>query len=84
VVAALFAGPLVYLVAHALAGPTDALDALERADALGPLRRSVVLAVTVSIGATVVGTGLAWLTTRSDVPLRRMWRILAPLPLVVP
>ena len=32
----------------------------------------------------MVGTGLAWLTVRTDLPGRRIWRILAPLPLVFP
>ena len=50
----------------------------------GPLGRTLVLAVSVTLSATVAGTGLAWLTTRTDVPLRRVWRILAPLPLVIP
>ena len=38
-----------------------------------------------SARAAVVGTGLAWLTTRTDLPLRRLLaRWLAPLPLVYP
>ncbi|MDP9021803.1 MAG: iron ABC transporter permease, partial [Actinomycetota bacterium] len=31
-----------------------------------------------------VGTGGAWLVTRTDVPARRLWRILLPVPLVIP
>ena len=32
----------------------------------------------------MAGTAQAWLLTRSDVPGRRMWRVVGPVPLVVP
>jgi iron(III) transport system permease protein len=40
--------------------------------------------VLVSVATGIVGTGMAWLLVRTDVPLARLWRILAPLPLVFP
>jgi iron(III) transport system permease protein len=49
-----------------------------------PLVRTLTLATTVSVSAAVVGTALAWVTTRTDLPLRRLWAALAPLPLVFP
>ena len=44
------------------------------------------LALTIAVTATSlsIGTVTAWLTTRTDVPGRRVWTILAALPLVVP
>ena len=42
------------------------------------------MAVIVSVATGVLGTGLAWLLVRTDVPLARVWRLLAPLPLVFP
>ena len=35
-------------------------------------------------GAVAIGLPLAWLIVRTDLPLRRLWAVLAPLPLVVP
>lgn len=51
---------------------------------LAPLGRSVWLGLTVSVASMAVGLGLAWLTVRTDLPGRRFWRLLAPLPLVFP
>ena len=48
------------------------------------LANSVVLATTVTVAALLVGVPIAWLTTRSDLPGRRVWAVLAVLPLVVP
>jgi iron(III) transport system permease protein len=43
-----------------------------------------VLAAAVAASAAVVGTAVAWVLTRTDVPLRRLWAVLTPLPLVFP
>ncbi len=61
--------------------PTSATRSASR---VGPLWRTVQLAVIVSVATGVLGTGLAWLLVRTDVPLARVWRLLAPLPLVFP
>ncbi len=50
----------------------------------GPLWRTVQLAVLVSASTACLGTLLAWVTTRTDLPLRSMWRIVLVLPLVLP
>ena len=42
------------------------------------------LALIVGLATGILGTGLAWLLVRTDVPLARVWRVLAPLPLVFP
>ncbi len=51
---------------------------------LAPLWRTVQLAVLVSASTAVLGTALAWATTRTDLAGRRFWRIVVPLPLVYP
>ncbi len=84
VIAAFFAGPTVYLVWRNLDLGAELWDAITSSRTIEPLARTLWLAVTVSITAAVAGTVLAWMTTRSDVPGRRVWRILAPLPLVIP
>ena len=82
--AAFFAAPLGYLIYENIRLRTDILDILVVARTWGPLRNSLVLAVTVSAAAMVVGTALAWATVRLDLPGRRLWAALAPLPLVFP
>lgn len=80
--AVLFATPALYVFWRVFTTGTD-LSELWR-DVPAPLWRTVQLAVLVSISAAVLGTSLAWLLLRTDVPLRRFFRVLAPLPLVFP
>ena len=84
VVAALFATPLGYLVWENLSRGTDLWQTLRDEHAFDPLRRTLTLGVTVSLATVAVGTALAWLTVRTDLPGRRAWRVAAPLPLVIP
>jgi iron(III) transport system permease protein len=48
------------------------------------LAGTVALSAAVTITALAVGTATAWLTTRTDLPGRRIWMLLAALPLVIP
>lgn len=84
VVGLCFIGPLVYLVAKTVGFGDEAIDVLTSDDALGPLSRSLLLAVTASATCALLGTGLAWLVTRTDLPGRRFLRIVLVLPLVIP
>ncbi len=79
-----FAFPGAYLVYRNFAAGADPAGLLFSDRTVGPLWRSLRLAVSVSAAALVLGTALAWLTTRTDLPLIRLWRILMPLPLVFP
>lgn len=79
-----FIGPLVYLVVRTVGFGDEAIDVLTSDDALGPLSRSLLLAVTASATCALLGTGLAWLVTRTDLPGRRFLRIVLVLPLVIP
>jgi iron(III) transport system permease protein len=84
IVAAVFAGPLVYLALRNARDLSGTLEVLGSDDALGPLTRTLTLATAVAAACAALGTALAWLVTRTDLPLRRMWRVLVPLPLVIP
>ena len=84
VLALAFAFPGAYLVYRNFAGGADPAGLIISDRTIGPLWRSLSLAVSVSGAALVLGTGLAWLTTRTDLPLNRLWRVLLPLPLVFP
>ena len=83
-VAVLFAAPLGYLVVRVAQLGQESIDVLTGSGVWTPLRSTITLAASVSVTAAIVGTGLAWLTTRTDVPLRRVWALAAPLPLVYP
>lgn len=77
-----FALPFAYLVVRNLHG--DLLATLRDEHIAGPLGRTLALAFTTSITTAVIGTALAWLLVRTDLPGRRWMRKLAPLPLVFP
>ncbi|MCZ7529957.1 MAG: iron ABC transporter permease [Acidimicrobiia bacterium] len=83
-VAVVFAAPLGYLVWKNLGNAGDYLDILSDEGAFAPARRSLLLASTVASTSAVLGTTLAWLLIRSDLPGRRTFSVLAALPLVVP
>jgi iron(III) transport system permease protein len=76
--------PLAYLVLRAAETGVEGWTALLRARTLATLGRTLLLAGAVTALAAVIAVPLAWLTTRTDLPLRRWWAVLAPLPLVIP
>jgi iron(III) transport system permease protein len=84
VVAAAFAGPLVYLVVRSSQEGGDVLSVLRSNTAVGPLTRTLLLAASTAAACAALGTALAWLLTRTDLPLRRLFRVLVALPLVIP
>lgn len=80
----LFAFPGAYLIYRNFTAGADPWNLLLSNRTLGPLWRTLRLAVAVSICAGAIGTTLAWLVTRTDLMGRRLWALLAPLPLVFP
>jgi len=82
-VACLFATPLAYLAVRGLTeGGT--LAAWTSGATVVPLARTLLLGVSVATASAVLGTALAWLVARTDLPGRRAARLLLPLPLVMP
>ncbi len=79
-----FLGPFAYVVSRNLDLGTDLGTIIWSADTWEPLRRSLWLGTSVAAASMVIGTGLAWLTIRTDLPGRRLLRVLSPLPLVFP
>jgi iron(III) transport system permease protein len=77
-----FAAPVVYVAWRAFTLGGDRADVL--AESLAPAWRTVQLAVLVTSASTTIGVTLAWLLTRTNLPLAPLWRVLAPLPLVFP
>jgi iron(III) transport system permease protein len=78
-----FAAPLGYLLVRNFEN-AEALGALADTSLLEPLSRSLALGTLVALGAAALGTGLAWIVARTDIPLRRTWTVLLVLPLVIP
>lgn len=77
--------PIVYLVDRAGSlGWEAAWREIYQQRTADLLLRSLTLAGTVTLLATVIGVSAAWLVVRSDVPGRRVWQVLLVLPLAVP
>jgi iron(III) transport system permease protein len=77
--------PIGYLVVRAAQGGPAAFGAvLARPRTLELAVRSVGLAAVVTVLCVAVGVSLAWLVVRTDLPGRRLFAVLAALPLAVP
>lgn len=77
--------PVVYLLVRtAEAGWPTVAGILLRDRTPALVARSLLLAVAVTASTVVIGVALAWLTTRTDLPGRRAWAVVAALPLAVP
>jgi len=79
-----FAFPASYLIWRNFTEGADPAGLLITDRTLQPLWRTVRLAVLVSCSSAFLGTALAWLTTRTDLPFRRVWRVVLAVPLVFP
>ena len=76
--------PLAYIIVRALGAEAEAWNRLLQVRMWILLRNTLLLAVTVTIGSTVIGVGTAWLTERSDLPGRKIFRWLLAMPLAIP
>ena len=77
--------PLVYLfVRVGSAGLLDFLEIVTTPRTFELVISSLLLAVTVSLSAVVVGTIQAWIAVRSNIPGRKVFAVLAALPLAIP
>ena len=83
-VAVAMALPLVYLVERSLDGGGEVLDLLWRTRTLEIALRSAALVIVVTVASALIAVPLAWLTVRTDLPLRRFWSVVTVLPLVIP
>ncbi len=79
-----FATPLAYLVSRVAVGDVRISSVVSDDRVQSALGKTIVLATLVAASAAVIGTALAWLVARSDVPGRRIFSVLVPLPLVFP
>jgi iron(III) transport system permease protein len=83
-VALLMVLPLVYLAIRATDSGQMVPDTLFRAKTVDVIRNTALLAFTVALSSTLISIPLAWLTTRTNLPLKRFWTVVGSLPLVIP
>ncbi len=76
--------PIIYLAVRTLGAGEETKDVLFRSRTLEILLRSLLLVATVSAASIVIAVPLAWLTVRTDLPLRKLWSVLTALPIVIP
>ncbi|MBA3876226.1 MAG: iron ABC transporter permease [Anaerolinea sp.] len=76
--------PVAYLMVRAVGADVAALDLVLRPRTFQVAASTVALALLVGGGTIVVGVPLAWLTTRTDLPGRRLWAVLVAVPLAIP
>jgi iron(III) transport system permease protein len=83
-VAAAMLLPASYLVLRVSDEGSAAWDAISTPGAREATLRTAILALTVTASTIALAVPLAWLTVRTDLPLRRMWSVLLALPLAIP
>ena len=83
-VGAAMALPVVYLLVRGASASDQAWDILFRVRTLETLWRTLLLICCVTALSAAIAVPFAWLTTRTDLPFRRAWTVLAALPLVIP
>ena len=79
-----FLFPAGYLLWGTLTLGGDFWGSLVSARTLRPLANSLLIATSTAAACAVLGTVLAWIAVRTDLPGRRLWRVVFPLPLVIP
>ena len=83
-VAAAMLTPVVYLIIRTSEAGNDVWSLILRERTAVIFWNTLKLAAGVSGAAIAIAVPYAWLTTRTDLPVRRLWESLAPLPLVIP
>ena len=83
-VAAVMVLPLAYLVLRTLGAGAEAWELVFRMRVLETLGRTTVLVLAVTGASVAIAVPLAWLTVRTDLPLRRLWGVATILPLAIP
>jgi iron(III) transport system permease protein len=76
--------PVVYLVIRTLGADSQVWALVMRTSTLMTLLRTAWLAIAVTAASICLALPIAWLTVRTDLPLRRFWTVATILPLVIP
>lgn len=76
--------PFGALLIRAAGGGASAAAVLFSMRTVELIRNTTLLVATVVAAAVAIGVGAAWLTERTDLPGRCVWRVVVALPLVLP
>lgn len=76
--------PTVYLLIRAFETSEAALQTFMRPRTWVIIGNTTGLALAVTTVSGLIAVPIAWLTVRSDLPWRRFWAVVTPLPLVIP
>src|SRR5688572_1913231 len=76
--------PLAYLVVRALGADEEARAAVRTGPTLQLVLETALLVAGVVAVTVTLGTALAWLVVRTDLPGARVWGVALTLPLVIP
>ncbi len=76
--------PLVYILLRAAAADPETWQRLLQARMGRLLGNTLLLTAVVTAGALVIGVSMAWLTERTDLPGRNVFRWMLALPLAIP
>ncbi|NTW12538.1 MAG: iron ABC transporter permease, partial [Anaerolineales bacterium] len=83
-VALFVAVPLIYIFIRALGAEPEAWGRLLQTRLWKLLSNTLLLVVTVTGGALLLGVSMAWLTERTDLPGKKIFRWMLAMPLAVP
>ena len=83
-VALFVAIPLIYIFVRALGAEPEAWQRLLQTRIWKLLGNTLLLLVGVTSGAILTGVSMAWLTERTDLPGRKIFRWMLALPLAIP
>jgi iron(III) transport system permease protein len=84
IVSLLAVAPLIYIIVRAASADPATWSRLWIGQMPDLLWQTATLLVGTIAFALIVGIGMAWLVERSDLPGRRVWRVLLALPLAIP
>jgi iron(III) transport system permease protein len=76
--------PVVYLVVRSVDAGSDWIDIVWRRNTAAVFGRTFLLIALVTVISVAVAVPVAWLTVKSNIPLRRVLSVASVLPLVMP
>lgn len=76
--------PILYLIVRAVGTGADGLAYVFDVRTLAIVGNSLALMLAVMVASALIGVPFAWLTTRTNLPFRRLWLIGGMLTMVIP
>lgn len=74
----------IYLLIRTVGAGSSSWELLTKPSTLKVLSNTILLAMAVTLATNLLAVPLAYLTSCTDLPAKRLWAVLAALPLVIP